>query len=193
MAIKRNDPSVKVALITVTGAVLVSLISTAATVYLAIRAKKSAENAQSSEETAKSSADEASRLAALLKVPTFFPKEFEIGEVPMTGNVSEGVRLKLPDVVPNDAKYVYVLATAKTGNTHGSREGFLVVTSESRFGTEKLYSYVFAFEQNAYSFTSNSAWMPVPSDRFLQAQYTPDTPLPADASATARVYILAYR
>ena len=194
---KRTSDNVKIALITLAGSVIAAVLTTIATVHSAkLGAAASAQKAKEFEDSARSSAEEASLIKSLLRAPTFFPKEIHLGQVPMTptqGNVSEGITLSLPNDVPLSAKYIYALTTIRTGDTKTSGEGFIIVTSVAGGGVEKLYSYVSPFEQSAFSYASNSAWMPISDDRKITARYVSDTQLPSDASATARVFVIAYR
>lgn len=194
---KRTSDNVKIALITLAGSVIAAVLTTIATVHSAnLSAVASAQKAKEFEESARRSAEEASLIKSLLRAPTFFPKEIHLGQVPMTptqGNVSEGITFSLPNDVPRSAKYIYALTTIRTGDAQVSGEGFIIVTSVAREGSEKLYSYVSPFGQSAYSYASNSAWMPISEDRKITARYVSDTQLPSDASATARVFVIAYR
>jgi hypothetical protein len=196
----------KDALITMTGSVLAALITTAATIYAAnvasvVKLKELEEKAENSAASASTSAGSAftdaesvSRLAALLKKPTYFPSQITLGEVPMKGDISKGVYLSLPQNVPKDAKYAYILVTVTTGNTFVSKDGFVVATSTSSLGVEKIYAFVRTYRQEAISYTTSAAWMPISDDRQIHAEFTSDAgALPGNASATALVHVIAFR
>jgi len=123
------------------------------------------------------------------------------GSVSLTS--AETSRRELPQGVPETAKYIKIIATVKTGNAHsdGASEGFIRVSSLPAHGSKycSFYLYIFPSVLSGYAYNSDSEWIPVPADRKVDIQlisqpFAPSVvPLSIEASATARVFVLAYR
>jgi len=201
----------RVAIITGGFVVLTTLITSMVSLYKADSAQGNSEAAKTVAVEAKVEATKAVNLAtgeSQCRDGSEFPQKFLDRPIGVDGaggeidlNILEASVRFIPKEVPEDAKFVQLLATVTTGNAQESGEDrFLKVSSKSEDSSNDCSFYVYfrTFEGSFFAYTSSSTWLPIAPGRKISAALlsfdgTPANPLPGNASATARLFVTGYR
>jgi len=212
-----DQQSVRVAIISAVAAIIVGLIAGSVALKNHAKTDETLKKVVIAEIVAGQAKDEAKQAVDLASSKgdcrdgselsqQFFDRPIEVVPVVNGGRNDIDLRTaetsvrRLPDEVPQNAKFVQVLATITTGNANEPGDHrFLKVSSKANSSEDcSFYLYFRASIANSYAYNSSGSWLPIAPDRILSAAMisindSPVTALPGNASATALLFVTAYR
>jgi len=126
--------------------------------------------------------------AAFVAAAKYHPVNLDLGSLPV--GETEQLTYPIPKSIPDTAREILVYVSIATNYVKGGAHDFKIFVNADANEENAFYLHAFAFAQQAWSYNSENAWLPMPTDRTLRAQ---SDGKPLFGSWNSQVWIIAYR
>ena len=113
----------------------------------------------------------------------------DLGELPVKGDKTSFY--EIPLIIPDEAKEIQVYTWIATGDCNHNRDvDFAITVNDDGHKDVGMYMHAVGFTQTAWSYNSQSSWLPMPHDREIRAERKGKE---FDGNVGSKVIIVGYK